>query len=247
MKDTKGLKLLVVDDEQDLRETIAFRFEMCGCEVTQAGSGNEAFQKVQKQDFDAVVTDIRMQDGTGIDLLDNIRTSMDKMPMLLLVSGYSDITSEEAYDKGACGILSKPFESKILIETVRKLLLSRDERWRSPSSLKSDTQFKKEFESSENSKDFLLGRGGFFVKWDGGLPKVGSQVDFDLTFKEGLLKVVKGQGVVRWRRSSEKNGLNAGCGIEVIYLADACRNDVISSAKDKNLKSYIPRGSVANG
>jgi len=65
----RSLRLLIVEDEICLRRSIARYFELCGLEVTEAGSVLEASRHLDAGDFDAVVLDIGLPDGDGLSLL----------------------------------------------------------------------------------------------------------------------------------------------------------------------------------
>ncbi len=116
--DNKPLSILVVDDEPVLRELVAFILLDKGFMVTEAESGNAALRKLQDQDFDVVVSDIRMPDGSGIDLLQNISRLDKAKPLVFLVSGYSEVTPEEAKLLGAADLLNKPVDYDLLCKAI---------------------------------------------------------------------------------------------------------------------------------
>lgn len=118
------LRILVVDDEPDLREVLRFFLEDSGFIVEESHSGNDAFKKVQQQKFDLVVSDVRMADGTGIELLNNIQTLGASKPPVILVTGFADTTPEEAVAMGARAMLPKPLKFGVLFEAVEKVLKS---------------------------------------------------------------------------------------------------------------------------
>src|SRR4051812_41969023 len=97
-------KVLIVDDEPDLRELIVFDFEAAGFNVFEAESANTALAVLDKNEIHAIVSDIRMSDGDGIYLMAEInkRFSHHK-PAVIFITGFSDLTVEEAMDKGASG------------------------------------------------------------------------------------------------------------------------------------------------
>src|SRR5690242_4496861 len=110
MKTPENCSVLVVDDEADLREIIAFDFEAAGYNVREAHNGSEALEIVKKESIDAVVSDIRMPVMGGLELLKNLRKlNSNPSPVVVFVSGYSDVTPEEAYHFGSEGIFAKPF------------------------------------------------------------------------------------------------------------------------------------------
>ncbi|MGZ3661188.1 MAG: response regulator, partial [Bdellovibrionota bacterium] len=128
MKEPKDAVILIVDDEEDLREAIAFDFRRKKYQVLLAASGNEAFKLIEKTQVDVVISDVRMPDGDGISLLERIKTRDPWIPVVMLITGFADISLEEAYDKGADVVFSKPFERNALFGAVSRALFSFDEK-----------------------------------------------------------------------------------------------------------------------
>jgi two-component system, NtrC family, response regulator HydG len=118
----KGKTVLLVDDEPDLREILAFDFKMQGCTVYEAGSGKEGFEVVKKNDIDLVVSDIRMANGTGVDLLEWIKSYNPTRPIVFLLSGFSDVSEKDAKEKGAVALFNKPFNRKELLRAITESL-----------------------------------------------------------------------------------------------------------------------------
>lgn len=96
-------------------------FAMEGYAALQASSGNEAFLLIQDSPVDIVVSDIRMLNGTGIDLLKNIKKNMPKLPVILL-TGFSDYSDQDVLNMGAAAIFRKPFDRRQLLSAVEKAL-----------------------------------------------------------------------------------------------------------------------------
>jgi DNA-binding response OmpR family regulator len=120
----KAYKILVVDDEPDLRELLADEFEYAGHTPFMASNGKEAYDLCNNEEFDAVISDVRMPGGDGIELLERL-TSKDGAPLVFLVTGYADITKDKALEKGATNLLTKPYDIIELCEAVLSTLNSR--------------------------------------------------------------------------------------------------------------------------
>src|SRR5258708_2581984 len=118
----KDHTLLIVDDEVDLREVLTYSLQRVGFKVLEAANGKEAFDIIKKQKIDLVVSDIQMPGGNGIELLDNIRANHHELPVLLFLTGFADISVEEAYNKGAEALFSKPFDFRIVLRTILQAL-----------------------------------------------------------------------------------------------------------------------------
>ncbi len=114
--------ILIVDDEIDLREIIASEFEYLGAKVYLANSVHIAKVILSQEKIDLVISDIRMPGETGIDLLDFVKNQKMLNTSVILISGFSDISIDEAFSKGVDGYISKPFQLDEIIETAWKCL-----------------------------------------------------------------------------------------------------------------------------
>jgi CheY-like chemotaxis protein len=112
------ISVLVVDDEPVLRELVAFILIDKGFQVLEAESGDAAFQLICNNDFDVVVSDVRMPNGSGVELLTRISSMTKRKPMVFLVSGYSEISLEEARKLGARDLLNKPVDYDKLCQAI---------------------------------------------------------------------------------------------------------------------------------
>ncbi len=119
----KGKKILVVDDEIDLREIISEDLELLGAEVFNAENGRSAFELAKVVHPDLIVSDVRMPGGDGIELLSRVKDLPQKpSPHVFLITGFADVSPEEATSMGARGMLSKPFNLKQLRDLVSETL-----------------------------------------------------------------------------------------------------------------------------
>ncbi len=114
--DLQGLSILVVDDEDGLREAVSLALKSRGATVTQAPGGRPAFEMLKVTKFDWVVSDIRMPDGDGMSLLAQIQTLAEHIPKVILVTGFADVTRDQVLNQGAIALLSKPFGRQSLID-----------------------------------------------------------------------------------------------------------------------------------
>ncbi|MBX3249679.1 MAG: sigma-54-dependent Fis family transcriptional regulator [Myxococcales bacterium] len=115
---TTAPRVLVVDDEEDLCELIAMRLEHHGFEVVTETSYAGAKARIHAEILDAVVLDLRLEDGDGLDLLEEVRRTEPDLPILILTAHGSIETAVEAVKKGAQAFLTKPFHDH---ELLRKL------------------------------------------------------------------------------------------------------------------------------
>ncbi|PAS96080.1 MAG: sigma-54-dependent Fis family transcriptional regulator [Candidatus Dactylopiibacterium carminicum] len=114
------LAILVVDDDAALRDAISLILEAAGHRVTLAASGPEALAALERQRFNLVITDLRMDPMDGLELLARIRALNPQLPVLLMTA-FGDVDKAVAAMRGgACEFLMKPFESSVLLENVRR-------------------------------------------------------------------------------------------------------------------------------
>jgi DNA-binding response OmpR family regulator len=116
--------VLLVDDDVAFRKALAFDFKRKGFNVLHACSGDEAWEVVQKSEIHLVITDIRMPNGNGVDLLKRIRARDPKIPPVILITGFTELNLADAKDWGAAAVFTKPFVSKDLLEASKKVLTS---------------------------------------------------------------------------------------------------------------------------
>jgi len=115
-------QILVVDDENPVRAMIGATLERQGYHVQLAASGREATEVLERVPFDLVLTDIVMQDGNGIALLERIRGQYPGVPVVM-VSAIHDISvAIDSMRRGAYDYLLKPFEREHLMATVLRAL-----------------------------------------------------------------------------------------------------------------------------
>lgn len=120
-----GRTFLVVDDEEEIRSIVGDTLEMYGARVFQAENGSRALEILRREKVDAVLSDVRMPGGDGVFLLDESRKLPEPVPPILLMTGYADLTEDEAIKKGAMRLISKPFDLggmiAFLAETVSQV------------------------------------------------------------------------------------------------------------------------------
>jgi CheY-like chemotaxis protein len=117
-----GKTVLVVDDEPDLADILNEELVFEGAKVFQASNGKDGFQLFLTHKPDAVVTDVRMPGGDGIELLERIRSSDRPKTVTLLMTGFADISDEEAKAKGANAVIAKPFSLADFTDALKALL-----------------------------------------------------------------------------------------------------------------------------
>ena len=119
MDQLKGKKILIVDDEELLREILMEELAYIGAEVVGAENGTIAFEFLKTQKFDAVVTDVRMPGGNGIILIKNINDYFkSNRPVVFICSGYNDISNEEIGSLNINYSFNKPFDRENFLQII---------------------------------------------------------------------------------------------------------------------------------
>src|SRR5689334_25391534 len=113
-------KLLVVDDEESLRITTAAIFEKEGYIVDTASSGDEAIDLLSKTDYDLVLTDLHMEGGDGLSVLNRIRRHAP-LTISVVLTGFASVESAiAALQEGAYDYLIKPCDIESMKHTIRR-------------------------------------------------------------------------------------------------------------------------------
>ena len=118
MRAPEDFKLLIVDDEEPIRNVLKEHFELDDYQVFTAESGNKALELISNVDIDFIISDIRMPDGDGEMLLRKVRERDNDVPLVLLVSGFSELSREKALELGALDYLAKPFDLKVVEKLI---------------------------------------------------------------------------------------------------------------------------------
>jgi DNA-binding NtrC family response regulator len=119
-------RLLVVDDEKNIREGLAASLEMDGYEVATALDGDEGFKRFGRGDIDLVITDLRMPGLSGEELLRRICAESPGIPVIVLTGHGTVANAVEAMRQGAWDFLTKPVNLDHLSQLVKRALQTRE-------------------------------------------------------------------------------------------------------------------------
>ncbi|HNB80686.1 MAG TPA: response regulator transcription factor [Chitinophagaceae bacterium] len=114
--------ILLVEDEESLREALKLNLEMEAYEVTSVGNGKAALKAFQEEYFDCIILDIMMPEIDGLMVCESIRLSNDKVPILFLSARSSGADRVMGLKKGGDDYLTKPFNLEELLLRVDKLI-----------------------------------------------------------------------------------------------------------------------------
>jgi DNA-binding NtrC family response regulator len=132
--------ILVADDERSIRLMLAAGLNLNGFRVTCVRTGREALEAAARAQFDAVLSDIYMPDGSGLELVRDLRAINSTIPIILMTAQGSVEAAVEAVARGASDFIGKPFEMAEVVELVRRYLDARNEADASPASGKASLE-----------------------------------------------------------------------------------------------------------
>jgi two-component system response regulator HydG len=114
-------RILLIDDEEDLRETLGVLLEREQLEVTAVSSGAEAIAALRERRFDLVVTDMRMPGMDGADTITALQ-AIDPGVRVIVATAYGPEALAVRRLRGASAVIKKPFQFQELVALVRHLL-----------------------------------------------------------------------------------------------------------------------------
>lgn len=114
-------KLLIIEDDTDLREGLSFSFSGDGYDITEVGSKREGLREIEKGLYDIVLLDCNLPDGTGFELCKEVR-SYSNIPIIMLTARDTELDEIQALELGVNDYLSKPFSLGVLKARMKRIL-----------------------------------------------------------------------------------------------------------------------------
>lgn len=114
--------ILVVDDDDGVRENLAELFELVGYSILTAGSAAEALKQLANHDVDLLLTDYRMPGPNGLELIESARRMKPGIRAVLMTAFGDSFTEIESVRRGAIGYVNKPFEADEITNLVSRIL-----------------------------------------------------------------------------------------------------------------------------
>jgi len=115
-------RLLIVDDDQGMRENLAELFESLGYQVRTAANTPDALGELENGSVDLLLTDYKMPGPTGVELIEAARKRQPGLRAVLMTAFGDSFTEIESVRRGAVGYLNKPFEADEVVAFVEKIL-----------------------------------------------------------------------------------------------------------------------------
>jgi len=117
-------RILVVDDSSTMRHVVSLALEKAGYETEDAEDGTDALEKVERRNFDLIISDVNMPKMDGIELVRAIRARPESrfVPVVLLTTEWKESRKAEGKAAGATGWIVKPFHPEKLLAVVKRVL-----------------------------------------------------------------------------------------------------------------------------
>ena len=115
---------MVIDDESDLAELISFRLTVYGFEVATASDGASGLQRIKIDPPDLVVLDLMMPEMDGFEVIERLRQDplTARIPVIILTAAVGSTINERICQMHPAGCMTKPFQSKDLLERIKRVL-----------------------------------------------------------------------------------------------------------------------------
>lgn len=206
-RETKA-SLLVVEDEESLRDALKLNLELEGYEVTTADNGPSVIKMVKNEHFDLIILDIMLPDMDGITVCETIRMQHNDVPIMFLSARNTGADRVEGLKKGGDDYMTKPFNLEELLLRVEKLIV-KDKKIKAPQSIADIYEFdgcKIDFAAHEcvdvNQKPQELS------KKEAALLKLLIEHEGQVVSREHILQVVWGYNVYPTTRTIDNFILN---------------------------------------
>lgn len=118
-------KVLIVDDELNMRVVLHAMLKKKGYQVSEAADGLEALEHLGKEVIDVIVTDLKMPRLNGLGLLEGVKTRHPEIPVIIITAHGTIETAVDALKKGAFDYITKPFDQAELISVIDKAIRTR--------------------------------------------------------------------------------------------------------------------------
>ena len=114
--------LLVVDDEEGMRDTLVDILEDLSYSVDEASNGQDAVDKVRSREFGLILMDVSMPIMDGIEALAEIKKLSPEMPVIIMTAYAHSSDVDRAYEQGAHAVVSKPLDIEQMLSIIRQEL-----------------------------------------------------------------------------------------------------------------------------
>jgi CheY-like chemotaxis protein/Tfp pilus assembly protein PilZ len=228
--------ILIVDDEPDILSLLEDILTRRNYTVYSADTVAKALKIIEEHPkISLVISDIKMPEGTGAELLKKIRSRDPVKPILVFLTALADLSMEDICERGASGYIEKPIDIKNFIKNVESILTDTQICKDLCETVPCTTEIKASLPSMSSVG---IGNGGLFIptKTPAKLKEI---IRFNVTF-ENKEESLDGVGEVFWTRT-DCGSLPQGIGIKFLHLSVKTQQIVRSIAKKNGVTAFIPR------
>jgi two-component system phosphate regulon response regulator PhoB len=117
-------KILIIEDEPDIRKTLEYNISREGYKVVSASSLSEGKEQINSSDFSLILLDLMLPDGSGLDLCREIKSDKEKSPtpIIILTAKDDEVDKVVGFELGADDYVTKPFSVRELILRIKAIL-----------------------------------------------------------------------------------------------------------------------------
>ncbi len=240
-------EVLIVDDDEDLRFILEAYVSAAGFKVLLATTAEEALTILaERSSIEIIISDFRMPGMSGLEFLRKVRDNNAEKPSFVFITGFNDISVEEALDGGAEALFFKPFDEESLTILLNKLIKPQPEIWKKRCQR---VRFSNEVcivakGQVVEIQSVNLGRGGLFAAIPTKNFSIGERVKFQFSIQNehDQMVTISGDATIRWLRREAEGNLREGIGIEFDSVTPPGKSILARLVNDLNTRSYIPKG-----
>lgn len=129
---TGAMRVLIVDDDQDIRRALLDLLESRHYMAKSVGTGVQALEQVRDQRFGVVILDLELPDVNGLEVLRRLKEGDPTLPIIMLTATSNDADKTAAFHYGAKAFFTKPYNSRALISAVSEAIRKPEGSWVGP-------------------------------------------------------------------------------------------------------------------
>lgn len=245
--ENKKKLVLVVDDQNDFLQAVIDELSFLGFTTIAAKDGQEGFNIASTTTLDLIISDIRMPNKDGQWFLTELRKIKKSNPPFVFMTGFADLSIQDAYAMGVDGFLGKPLNPEKLELLLTRLVSPIESRFDILPKEKPSYNLVKKFSCDFNNPsltEIRFGRGGAYIAFEKISFQVGDCVSFQFQFADGPIKMLEGIGTIVWK-SENSQGLADEYGLSFDYITKETLSSWLNILKKEEKLEYIPKGNKA--
>jgi CheY-like chemotaxis protein len=121
----RNMKILLIDDDEWIRDSLSIFFEAEGCRIVSVETAEEGLEALRSQEYDIIITDYKLPGMDGIEFLKQIQTSQQNAKKIMITAYKSEALVREAKKAGVQHLIAKPFTSDTIEASLTFLAAER--------------------------------------------------------------------------------------------------------------------------